>query len=298
MKLRFRLLLALLIIGFCAGSAFGELQSRGECEIGGILTVDVVASYRLPVALLELRDAYGDVLSANVPFGLPGSTGSLHAVLGIPDSLDEGSYTLAAIGLDGTVLDSRQIAVHSRVFRRETIRLNGTMSELRRLDSERRFEEAKQLKQLLGLSNRDALHHFGGFRVPVDEVRITSHFGDRRLFVYIDGTSARSVHWGVDFAGPEGTPVMSSGRGVVAFAGNRLITGNTVVIEHLPGVYSLYYHLADISVARGYFVTEKSVIGTIGSTGLATGPHLHWEIRVGGIGVDPMLMTDFSLLQF
>jgi murein DD-endopeptidase MepM/ murein hydrolase activator NlpD len=138
------------------------------------------------------------------------------------------------------------------------------------------------------------LFHFGPFDVPVEDGVITSYFGDRRLFVYVDVQSERSVHTGIDLAAPAGTPVLSSGGGRVALAVERLITGNTVVIEHLPGVYSLYYHLEEIRVDAGGQVSGGSVIGTIGSSGLATGPHLHWEIRVGGVCVDPSVMTGFS----
>ena len=70
-------------------------------------------------------------------------------------------------------------------------------------------------------------------------------------------------------------------------AKERVLTGLTVVMEHLPGVYSLYYHMDSIRVEQGQMVEAGMVIGTVGSTGLVTGPHLHWEIRAGGIAVNP-----------
>ena len=143
-------------------------------------------------------------------------------------------------------------------------------------------------------SSTDALYHFGPFSVPIEDGVITSYFGDRRLYLYIDVQSERSVHSGIDLAAPTGTPVLSSGGGLVVFAANRLITGNTVVIEHLPGVYSLYYHLEEISVDTEEMVNEGGIIGTLGSSGLATGPHLHWEIRIGGIPVDPSFMAELT----
>jgi murein DD-endopeptidase MepM/ murein hydrolase activator NlpD len=71
------------------------------------------------------------------------------------------------------------------------------------------------------------------------------------------------------------------------FAGPRMVSGNTAVVEHLPGVYSLYYHLSVISVKKGDRIEAGDPIGRVGMTGLATGPHLHWEVRVDGIPVDP-----------
>jgi murein DD-endopeptidase MepM/ murein hydrolase activator NlpD len=73
----------------------------------------------------------------------------------------------------------------------------------------------------------------------------------------------------------------------VVLAKERIITGNSVVIEHLPGVFSLYYHLQDIEVQEGQRLFQGQRIGTVGMTGLATGPHLHWELRVSGVAVDP-----------
>ena len=67
----------------------------------------------------------------------------------------------------------------------------------------------------------------------------------------------------------------------------RISTGNTIVIEHLPGVYSLYYHLDTLLAGCGEFVRAGTLIGRSGNTGLSTGPHLHWEFRVNGEAVSP-----------
>ena len=70
-------------------------------------------------------------------------------------------------------------------------------------------------------------------------------------------------------------------------AENRITTGYSIVIEHLPGLYSLYYHLSEMKVQEGDYVKQGQLIGKSGSTGLATGPHLHWEIRLNGTAVRP-----------
>ena len=70
-------------------------------------------------------------------------------------------------------------------------------------------------------------------------------------------------------------------------AENRISTGWSVVIEHLPGVYSLYYHMDSLTVEKGDMVKRGTLIGYSGATGLATGPHLHWEVRVNGNAVNP-----------
>ncbi|HOX48796.1 MAG TPA: M23 family metallopeptidase, partial [Spirochaetales bacterium] len=101
------------------------------------------------------------------------------------------------------------------------------------------------------------------------------------------GGSESSRHLGVDFAVVKGTPVRAAARGRVVFAAERIVTGTTVVIEHLPGLYSIYMHLSSASVAAGRLVERGEVVALSGNSGLSTGPHLHWELRALGRSVDP-----------
>ena len=75
------------------------------------------------------------------------------------------------------------------------------------------------------------------------------------------------------------------------------ITGNTVILEHLCGVYTLYYHLNSLSVKEGELVEAGTQIGEIGATGFVTGPHLHWELRVAGVAVDPEAFISTPILD-
>ena len=111
------------------------------------------------------------------------------------------------------------------------------------------------------------------------------------MYEYASGGTADSVHNGVDLASPTGTPVAAAAAGVVVLAAPRLVTGLTVVLEHLPGLYTLYYHLSGMEVKAGERVSAGQTIGRVGSTGLATGPHLHWEARAGSVAVDPDGLT-------
>jgi murein DD-endopeptidase MepM/ murein hydrolase activator NlpD len=78
---------------------------------------------------------------------------------------------------------------------------------------------------------------------------------------------------------------------------DRVISGKTVVLEHLPGVYGLHYHLEETRVAVGDTVEATDVIGTVGATGLATGPHLHWEVRVSRVPVEPEVLLSAGLID-
>ncbi|MGE5189541.1 MAG: M23 family metallopeptidase [Gemmatimonadota bacterium] len=120
---------------------------------------------------------------------------------------------------------------------------------------------------------------------PVADFR-PSGFGARRV---ING-EARSPHAGVDVTLPEGTPVVSIADGVVAFAGEQFFGGNSVVIDHGGGLFSIYYHLEGFSVAAGQRVSRGERIGAVGASGRAVGPHLHFSVRAAGGRVDPELL--------
>jgi len=178
-----------------------------------------------------------------------------------------------------------------RQFRREQIRLDGLLSELMKSDPLKDAENA-QLERLLEGFNVEALWQTGSFVAPVAGSRRTSLYGDVREYLLVDGNVAVGVHRGLDLALAAGTPVVAAGAGRVVMARERIISGNSVVIEHLPGVYSLYFHLSEMTVAVGDRVKAGDRVGSVGSTGLATGPHLHWEVRVSGVPVDPESMLD------
>ena len=98
----------------------------------------------------------------------------------------------------------------------------------------------------------------------------------------------RRMHTGVDIAAPRGTPIRAAAKGMVVYAGWRGGYGKCVIIDHGSGVATLYAHMSRISVSRGQIVNRGAVIGTVGSTGLATGPHLHFEVRKFGRPVNPL----------
>ncbi len=124
-------------------------------------------------------------------------------------------------------------------------------------------------------------------RSPVKYSRITSRFSKRRLHPVLKKWRA---HKGVDYAGPTGTPVLATAHGRVAQIGNQGGYGKTVVLQHGGAYSTLYAHLSRYpkNLRRGSSVRQGQVIGYIGSTGLATGPHLHYEFRLNGVHRDPL----------
>jgi hypothetical protein len=127
----------------------------------------------------------------------------------------------------------------------------------------------------------------GSFVRPVPGKR-TTPFGLRRI---LNG-EPRSSHSGVDLRAAEGELVRATNHGKVILVGDFYFHGKAVVIDHGWGIYSMYFHLSRVDVAEGDFVGKNAIIGLAGSTGRATGPHLHWGVRIGGARVDP-----FALLR-
>ncbi len=113
----------------------------------------------------------------------------------------------------------------------------------------------------------------------------TSRFGNRRSY---NGSAYNRFHTGLDIVGGSGTDIYAPAPGVVVFAGPLTVRGNATVIDHGWGVYSAYMHQSEIMVEVGDRVETGQLIGIVGGTGRVEGPHLHWEIWVGGVQVDPV----------
>jgi murein DD-endopeptidase MepM/ murein hydrolase activator NlpD len=131
----------------------------------------------------------------------------------------------------------------------------------------------------------------GIFAVPI-QGRRTSPFAIRRSY---NGGPLGSYHGGLDIAADAGTPVPASNRGRVVLAEPLHVRGNTVIIDHGMGVYTAYCHLSEIKVKKGQMVDKGQIVGLVGTTGVSTGPHLHWEMRVTGKAVDPSVWTQRSI---
>ena len=214
-----------------------------------------------------------------------GKPGFLAAVFTVPSTARPGDAVIRLNNENGIVSEI-PITISARDFASETIHLNPVLTGIRTDPSPQRTDEANLLWHILSTTGNQ-VYHTGPFLPPVVSTRRTSAFGGRRVFQYSDGNSDTSIHAGVDFGVPTGTRVDACGAGRVALARMRIVTGNSVVIEHAPGIYSLYYHLDSIDVNEGDIVKTGTQIGLSGSTGLSTGPHLHWEIRVNTENTDP-----------
>lgn len=146
------------------------------------------------------------------------------------------------------------------------------------------FIRAEQAK-VLGVANTPLASSVQGFVTPV-KGRLVSGFGMRKHPIYGDVR----LHAGADFDAKTGDAVFAAKEGRVIFAGERGGYGNCVIVQHgTSAVTTIYAHLSSYSVRNGNFVGKGELIGRVGSTGLSTGPHLHFEVRINGDAKDPML---------
>ena len=118
---------------------------------------------------------------------------------------------------------------------------------------------------------------------PVEGGRLSSPFGLRRFF----NGQERNPHSGLDFAVPHGTPVKAPADGVVTIVDDYFFNGKTIFLDHGQGLVTMYCHLSAADVQVGQKVKRGQVIGKVGATGRATGPHLHWNVSLNGNRVDP-----------
>ncbi len=123
----------------------------------------------------------------------------------------------------------------------------------------------------------------GPFIQPI-EGRLTTDFGEIR---YVNDEISSSRHGGIDWAAPTGTEIKASNSGVIALADYMTLTGNTVVIDHGMGIFTTYYHLHTLGSEAGQTVEKGDIIGTVGTTGFSTGPHLHFAFSIYNTNMNP-----------
>ena len=130
----------------------------------------------------------------------------------------------------------------------------------------------------------------GSFMMPLPN-EISTQFGVKRLI----NDERQSIHRGIDIRGTKGEEVRASNRGTVVLAEELFFGGNTLVLDHGMGIYSVYMHLERFHKNRGEAVAKGDIIGSVGTTGRSTGPHLHIGVKVQGVSVNPVSFMKLKL---
>lgn len=264
--------------------------------IARLAAIIVMLVTALPVAALELKGHFtpGGLVRGVVT---PGSAVTLDGVALIVDDSGrfvfgfdrdaKGHVTLIVRHPDGSE-QNRVLTISPREFLIQ--RIDGLPAKMVTPDQAtlaRIAEETARLHQARRLRRADAWL-WGGFTWPVAGP-LSGVYGSQRI---LNG-EPRNPHNGLDIAAPRGAPVAAPAPGIVRLAAaDFYFTGGTVVLDHGHGVMSTFAHLDRVDVTEGAQLEAGAVIGAVGATGRATGPHLHWGVNWGDVRLDPALLLE------
>ena len=242
--------------------------------------------------LKELRAEVANKEFKAFPLGENGKAYRLLFPVSVFASVKDYSFVIYGTDLAGNRAELKtSFRVKGGFFEQEIIEVpkakEGIFTKIKEIQ-----DDTARIKQ--ALADLSPLQFWGGsFILPAIGV-VSSPFGIRR--VYTTG-SIVSYHRGIDIANKEGTVVVAANRGRVILAEELVLYGNTVILDHGQGLISWYCHLERIAVKLGQVLAKGELIGLMGSTGLATGPHLHWEMQLAGMEINPLewLKEDFVL---
>ena len=218
------------------------------------------------------------------------SSPQLHGLLGVDLEKPPGRYEwkISWSAADGKRLAcSLSVTVRAGIFPTERLTVEKQFVQPDPEQLKRAEEDQKKMKAIYDTVTPEVLWK-GKFILPLKGVSTGGNFGRRRV---LNG-EARSPHAGVDFPAAAGTPVYAAQSGKVVLAENLYYSGNTVVIDHGYGIYTLYAHLSEIDAHAGDAVQTSAEIGKVGATGRVTGPHLHW-----GLTIDHARVNALELVQ-
>lgn len=227
--------------------------------------------------------SFGDQSLQFAPFG-----DGYVSLVGVDAFAEPGIYELALSGGDERGLWQPlrlQVPVSATSFDTQYITVGEELSGL--LDPVVRATEDEFLQAYYD-DFEPVAHWQDVFQTPVTTTIISAVYGGRRS--YNDGP-IEIYHTGVDFAAPAGEPVLAPAGGVVVFADELELRGLTVIINHGLGVMTGYYHLSEAVVKPGDNVVVGQPIGAVGNSGLSSGPHLHWDLRIMNVPVDALQWT-------
>ncbi len=247
---------------------------------GGLLLVSVVMPGETPYAEYE---------GQKVPLYPAPEKGAnrWEAALGVPYNKAPGQDKIVVwLGKPGA---SQRLELPFRIvagnYRSEVLKVAERHVNPRKKDLLRIQREGAEIRKLY---ERLTLKKYwqGPFRLPI-ESPITSPYGTKRVF----NGELQSFHQGLDLKAPTGTPIRAASAGEVILAKDLFMTGNTVILDHGYGVFTIYAHMSRLGVKPGDLVKRDQELGLSGMTGRASGPHLHWGAVVQKAKINPVFLT-------
>ena len=262
----------------CDDGIVMKVSASGASQ-GSLLQTAVTSAKALPEVASEWD-------GKSEPLWKEGQKAGLHGLIGIDLEKAPGQYEwkIAWAGVDGKPVScSVPITVRTGKFPTERLKVEKQYVQPDPEQEKRAEEDQKKLRAIYDAVTRERLWD-GKFRLPLKDVTTGGNFGRRRV---LNG-EARSPHAGVDFPAAAGTEVFASQSGKVVLAEELYYAGNTVIIDHGYGIYTMYCHLSKIGVTAGEKAEAGEEIGKVGATGRVTGPHLHWGLTIQKARVNGM----------
>lgn len=260
----------------------------------GVETLEWAAIPAEPGMALGMRgtaDADGAVISAELdglPVSFSGAGERFVGVVGTGAFYAGGEPELVMRVDDGPVW-VQPVAFGKREWEYQELTLTG---EAAQIDQQARDEERARLRELWTQVTPDPLWS-GPFGIPAESfLEVSAHYGARRSY---NGGPYLTYHEGVDFSAYGGTPVLAPAGGTVVLAEPLYVRGGAVIIDHGLGIYTGYYHLSAIHATAGQIVMPGDLLGEVGTTGLSTGNHLHWDLLINGVWVDAAAWRESGL---
>lgn len=238
---------------------------------GGVVTINLGPAAQRPQASLN-----------SVPVLVLGSPAQWTAVVGIPLASKPGPAQLQ-VQREGQPPQAMPFVIEPKRYAEQRLKVAPGHVDLNKQDLARHQRERERQARVIALFT-DPPPAALLMRQPTPGVP-SSSFGLRRVF----NGQARNPHSGMDIAAPAGTPVVAPAPGKVVDTADYFFNGKTVWLDHGGGLLTMYCHLQSVTVAEGDQVDAGARLGTVGATGRATGPHLHWSVSLNRTMVDPAL---------
>ena len=249
----------------------------------------VVFDVTPPARLTHLS---GKWLGHQVWFSYDPAGKAWYAIAGVSLETRPGTYALELSGTTSqatTISFTRQVTVRAAKYPSIKVTVAKRFTEPDKAELER-IHQDKTVKQDVFQHTNPEREWSGKFLAPV-VAPVSDAFGTRRTF----NGKVQSMHQGLDYGVPTGTPVSAANAGIVLLAGPLYFEGNCVVLDHGQGLLTLYLHLSEIKVKQGERIAAGQEIGRSGGTGRATGPHLHFAVRWQGVYLNPATLPTLKL---
>ncbi len=276
---------SLLPIAFSLDSSIKTSFKPEKIKQGDILLVTVKANpgkYEISGTFLDKPVYFYTDLNKN----------SYAALIGIDMNTEPNLYTLSLVFEDEKgkkVKKNYKIKVRPTKFGVQRLTLPKEMVELDEETLKRVRLEQEKIGKVWNIFTEKYLWE-GNFISPA-EGELSSNFGLRRI---ING-EPRNSHNGIDFAAPEGASVYAPNHGKAVFIDELFFSGKSLIIDHGFGLFTMYFHLSEILVNDGEEIKKGQLIAKVGKSGRATGPHLHWGMRLNGARVNPISIVNLPL---